>query len=75
MASRVPATILPAGTVKGTLDDSSCRLTDGSLYTAYRMDLATRGQIRIELSTAGDLFLILRDSSGMKVGSGMAIQH
>jgi hypothetical protein len=71
----VPARILPNGSAKGTLDETSCRLTDGSAYAAYRLDLAARGQIRIDLSTGSDLVLILRDRSGMKIESGTAIRR
>ena len=71
----VPAKILPNGSAKGTLNDTSCRLTDGSAYAAYRLDLAARGQIRIDLSTGSDFLLILRDRSGMKIESGTAIRR
>jgi len=72
----VPARILPAGQAAGVLDDSSCILSDGTAYAAYRLDLATRGQIRIDLTAgAGDLILVLQDGSGTRVDSGTSIQR
>jgi hypothetical protein len=70
-----PARIQSNGSVTGRLDDSSCRLTDASVYAAYRLDLPARGQLRIDLSTGSDLLLILRDSSGMKLESGVSIRR
>ena len=74
--SCVPARILPAATVSGTLDQSSCALSDGSAYSAYRLDLPVRGRIQISLSPgSADLTLILRDAAGVRTGSGLNIQQ
>lgn len=70
----VPSRILPSDAVAGTLDDSSCLLSDGTPYTTYRLDLPVRGGIRIDL-TALNADLILRDSSGTKVDSGASIRR
>src|SRR4051794_21654792 len=40
------ATVLPNATVAGALDSVNCRLTDGSAYMPYRLDLPVRGQIK-----------------------------
>ncbi|HYW41750.1 MAG TPA: hypothetical protein VE959_02760 [Bryobacteraceae bacterium] len=70
----VPARILPVDQVDGVLDDASCILSDGTAYAAYRLDLATRGQIRIDITAgAGDLIAVLQDSSGAKVDWGTSI--
>ncbi len=70
----VPTSIPPAGAVSGSFDDASCLLSDGTPYAAYRLDLPTRGRIRIDLS-ALNADLILRDSSGAKVDSGVSIRR
>ena len=70
------ARVLPAGTLSGTLDDASCRLLDGTLYTPYRMDLPVRGQIKLALSgNATDLLLTLRDANGGRIDSAAAISR
>jgi hypothetical protein len=68
-----PARILPSGAVNGRLDDSSCFLSDSTAYSAYRLDLPTRGEIEIALSTSEDFLLVLRDNSGAKLDSGATI--
>lgn len=68
-----PGRLLPAGDVSGSLDDASCFLSDATAYASYRLDLPVRGRIRINLSTASDFLLILRDSSGAKIDSGASI--
>ena len=68
--------VLPNATLSGALDSANCRLTDGSAYMPYRLDLPVRGQARIDLSAAKtNLSLILRDSSGGKLDSGAAIHR
>src|SRR5450755_1810419 len=68
------ARALPNGTLAGSLDASSCVLSDRTPYTAYRLDLPVRGQIKMELSgNTSDFSLILRDASGIKVDSGAAL--
>jgi hypothetical protein len=56
------------------LDDSSCLLSDATAYASYRLDLPSRGRVRITLSTAEDFVLILRDSGGAKLESGLSIR-
>jgi hypothetical protein len=68
-----PVRILPTGVVSGILDDSSCFLSDSTAYASYRLDLPVRGRIRLTLTTTEDFGLILRDSSGAKIGSGASI--
>jgi len=71
-----PVRILASATVIGSLGDSTCQLSDGTAYRAYRLVLPDRGQIQIALSgIANDLILILRDSSGVQIDSGLAIQR
>src|SRR5579862_9435583 len=69
----VPTRILPAGTVSGTLDSTSCALSDGSLYAPWRLDLPQRGRISMDLSAAAGASLILRDSTGARLASGASI--
>lgn len=70
------APILPTGTLAASLDSSSCLLTDGTAYAAYRLDLPARGQIRMDLTGAtADLLLTLRDASGARVDSGAGIRR
>src|SRR6266481_8688794 len=61
----------PTGSLAGTLDGTSCRLSDGTPYAAYRLDLPARGQIRID---AG-LPLMLRDEAGVKIAEGPSISR
>ena len=71
-----PSRLLPAGSVSGTLDGDSCLLSDGSAYQAYRLDLPVRGLLEVELpGLGGDLIVILRNASGAKVDSGVAIRR
>lgn len=70
------ARVLPVGSLSGTLDAGSCVLTDGSSYTAYRLTLPVRGQIRMDLAgTTGGLDLLLRDASGARVDGGTSIRR
>lgn len=72
----VPARILPAGTVSGTLSGGSCLLSDASAYDIYRLDLSVRGQIQIALDPGqADLILILRDATGAQIASGVNISQ
>ena len=71
-----PVRLLPADTVSASLDASSCLLSDGTAYQAYRLVLPARGQVQIALSnTTNNLGLMLRDASGAQVGSGLTIQQ
>ena len=68
--------ILPGATLSSALDSTNCRLTDGSAYMPYRLDLPVRGQIKIDLTGAkANLNLILRDSSGARIDSGVSIHR
>ncbi len=69
-----PDRILPAGTISGSLDNSSCQLSDATAYAAYRLDLPTRGQMQIDLTTSADFLLVLRDGSGAKIDSGASVR-
>src|SRR5579883_3300899 len=71
----VPARLLPAGTVSGALDDGNCQLSDATAYAPYRLDLPVRGQLALDLNTSNDFVLILRDSTGAKVDSGLSIHR
>ena len=71
-----PSRLLPTGAISGSLDDSSCQLSDGTAYASYRLDLPSRGQIQFDLATPGaDLILILRASSGARLDSGKVIHR
>jgi len=61
--------------VSGTLDNSSCQLPDATAYAAYRLEPPVRGQIALDLSTANDFILILRDATGARVDSGLSIHR
>jgi hypothetical protein len=67
------ARVLPNGTLAGTMDAGSCQLGDRTPYAAYRLDLAVRGQIKIELSNTSDFSLMLRDASGSRLDSGTGL--
>ena len=68
------ARVLPNGTLTGTVDAASCQLGDRTPYTAYRLDLPVRGQIKIELSgNTSDFSLTLRDASGIRLDSGTGL--
>ena len=72
----VPVRMLPAGTLSGALDQSSCHLSDGTPYAAYRLDLPSRGQIQLDLTTPPPgLALILRDPSGKSLASGVSVHR
>jgi hypothetical protein len=68
-----PALVLPIDQVTGSLDNASCRLSDGTVYAAYRLDLPRRGYLRIGLAANADLLLILRNAAGARLDSGTAI--
>ena len=68
------ASVLPNGTLGGTLDAASCQLGDGTPYAPYRLDLPVRGQIKLAVSgTAGGFSLTLRDAAGIRVDSGASL--
>jgi hypothetical protein len=67
--------MLPTGNVTGTLDNSSCYLSDATAYASYRLDLPVRGAVRLTLTTTGEFALLLRDSSGALVDSGARINR
>src|SRR4051812_39708069 len=68
------ARLVPNTRVTGAIDATSCQLGDRTPYAAYRIDLPVRGQIRIELAgNTSDFSLILRDASGIRVDSGIAV--
>jgi len=70
------ARLLPAGSISGTLDNTSCLISDGTAYAAYRLDLGAHGQIQLNLNPGNaDLILILRDGTGAQIGSGTSIQQ
>jgi hypothetical protein len=70
-----PVRILPSGSVSGTLDNSSCQLSDATAYAPYRLDLPARGQIQIGLTTSSDFILIMRDATGASLATGTSIQR
>src|SRR5271157_3793991 len=70
------ARLLPSGTISASLDASSCLLSDGTAYAAYRLDLGARGQMQLDLNPGNaDLILILRDGTGAQIGSGTSIHR
>ena len=71
-----PVRLLPSATVTGSLDGSSCQLSDGTAYQAYRLVLPDRGQVQTNLGgTTNNLTLILRDGDGRQLASGTSIQQ
>jgi hypothetical protein len=70
-----PTPAMPDGVISGSLDNSSCQLSDATAYAAYRLDLPARGKISVALTTTQDFLLLLRDSSGAKLDSGASIQR
>jgi hypothetical protein len=66
---------LPTGVITGTLDNSSCQLSDATAYASYRLDLPVRGKIDIALTTTQDFVLILRDGTGARLDGGAAIRR
>jgi hypothetical protein len=68
--------VLPNGTVAGSLSAANCQLSDHTPYAAYRLDLPVRGQIKIEPDgNTSDFLFILRDSSGIRVDSGVSLSR
>jgi hypothetical protein len=66
----------PAGSIEGILDADSCRLSDDTAYSPYRLDLPVRGRIELTLSgNDSDLIVLLRDASGRKLDSGVALSQ
>jgi hypothetical protein len=60
----------------GTVDSSACILSDGTLYNAYRLNVAVRGQLQVNLTPNDGTFrVILRDGTGAQVAAGTAIQQ
>jgi hypothetical protein len=70
-----PGRIAPVEVISGSLDDTSCFLSDSTSYAAYRLDLPVRGNIRLTLTTTENFALILRDSAGVKVDGGASIRR
>jgi len=72
----VPTAVLPAGAVSGTLSNTSCVLSDGTPYSAYRLTLPVRGQGQFTLNpNPSNLNLILQDGTGAQIASGNPIQR
>ncbi len=70
------ARLLPAGTLSGTLDATSCRFLDGTRYIPYRLDLPVRGQIKIALTgNVTDFLVTVRDAAGKKVDSEASLSR
>ena len=66
----------PAGQIEGALNESHCRLADGSLFAEYALFLPTHGEI--ELSAEPSDFpatILLRDSFGRPIDQGAQIKR
>jgi len=70
-----PVRALPDGVISGSLDDSSCQLSDSTAYASYRLDLPAGGKIDLALTTTQDFVLLLRDSTGALSATGPAIHR
>src|SRR4051812_16051603 len=70
-----PAPMTPSGVLAGTLGTASCQLADGTAYAGYRLDLPARGAIALDLSTASDFMLILRNADGARIEAGLSIHR
>ena len=55
------------GTAAGTIDESDEENPDGTHYDLYRIDVTTPVELRIEMSSSFDSYLILFDSVGTLV--------
>lgn len=73
----VPQSLIPGGGYySGTLDATSCVLSDGTAYASYALTLPQRGQLQLSVTPAdGSLGLILRDSTGAQMAAGATIQR
>jgi hypothetical protein len=71
-----PSPILPVGQFSGSLAATSCTLSDGTPYAAYRLVLPGRGQLQTSLNpSATNLNLILQDSTGTQLTTGASLQR
>jgi hypothetical protein len=71
-----PVSIPPVGPITGSLDPTSCSLSDATPYAAYRLTLPGRGQMQIGLTPpVPNLNLLLQDATGAQIASGAAIQR
>lgn len=70
------ARVIPNSPLSGDMGGASCQLSDRTPYIPYRLDLPVRGQIKLELSgNTTDFSLILRNSAGIRVDSGVSLQR
>ena len=74
-----PLPLSANGQVTGALAGSSCSLSDGTSYDAYRLVLPVRGQMQIALAPPADgsapvQTAILEGPAGVQLGSGANIQ-
>ena len=70
-----PLPLLPVAQVSGALGASSCSLSDGTPYDAYRLVLPARGAIAITLGSLSAAApsgwnVMLEDPTGAQIGSG-----
>ena len=70
------ALLRPVDAVTGSLDETNCRLSDGSPFTEYSLTLPTRGEIQLEATSSNfDARIALRDALGHAVATGATVRQ
>lgn len=59
----------------GSLSETNCRLSDGTLYAEYVIILPTHGEIELTAEPGDSVTLLLRDLAGRKVDAGTSIRR
>ena len=74
-----PAPLLPISQISGQLDGTSCSLSDATPYASYQLVYPVRGSMQASAANPSanpvnvSLSLILRNSAGSQVASGVSI--
>src|SRR5579863_2755971 len=71
-----PVSLPAAGSITGSLDTTSCSLSDATPYAAYRLTLPGRGQMQVAANPpVPNVILMLQDATGAQIASGAALQR
>ncbi|MDQ6700341.1 MAG: hypothetical protein M3Z36_09155, partial [Acidobacteriota bacterium] len=65
----------PTDELTSRLDENSCRLSDGTVFSDYLLTIPAHGSLNIQSEAAFGISLILRDAVGHKLGSGSSVQQ